>query len=120
MNKHLLLALLFIPMVACGDANADTVGPGSDVTLKRYIIHHDDFSLNEQGAFDPILIPVPAGSQVVKADRIEIVKEDECHASNPSVPNVSSEAGHDVAINCDNELRITHNEYGYLSIIIAY
>lgn len=112
MNKHLLLALLFIPMVACGDANADTVGSGSDVTLKRYVIHPDDFSLNEQGGFDPILIPVPAGSQLIKADWIQ---DNDC----PS-PQIYDHTNTKAQINCDNELRVERSEGGTYSIIIAY
>lgn len=133
MNKHLLLALLFIPMAACGDANADTVGSGSDVTLKRYIIQGDDFPPNldrierspgkfDEGPFDPLIIPVPAGSQVIKS---EWVGDDTCAAGDfprSSVADINSAAA-EVYITCDSDLRISGNRGGYIghySIIIAY
>lgn len=116
MNKHLLLALLFIPMAACGDANADTVGSGSDVTLQRFIVDNDDFSLNARGDFDPILIPVPANSVVLKAEWLT----DECNKSFRS--SEESNTNGQVWIDCENYLNIRPNSWppGHYSIIIAY
>ena len=71
MNRILIIALLFLPMIACSDANAGTQLPNSNLNLLRYEVTYQDYLDAEQdGTTGQIRIDVPATSQIIGSHRI--------------------------------------------------
>ena len=131
MNKHLLLALLAIPMIAGCSASAGTPQPQNSVSLLRYEITREHFP---EGTFeigreqnlwpDPLRIDVPAGSQII--DKENTFYRD-CEQGHTNRIEQNKDGGWNAASldHCDNQLivpaeALANDELDVYRIIIAY